>query len=319
MKLRRDLLLGVGALVGFNLLVAVSTVGLLSRMSPAIEQILQVNVVSIHAAEEMQRLLALAGMEPLGQAQREQFGEALQRAQNNITEPNERELVMRIRARHEAALAGDRDARQVVIVALGELVAINRDAMIAADRRAQRMGTAGAWAAVFISVLGFLVSLVVIRRLRRSIVEPLAELYATLEAARKGDRFRRCTGLNAPPEIRRIFHAVNEMLDEQERKHGQGGNMGARRALEHLLELQRKPAFVVDGRGYLIAANQRGLERLESSGGEALRQELARVPLDPDGEYGQIASVQLGDGESWYCELAHARGAVEVEAGEGAS
>jgi PAS domain-containing protein len=318
MKLRRDLLLGVGALVGFNLLVALSTVGLLSRMSPAIETILQDNVASIQAAEEMMRLLALAGAAPLGDVQAEQFAAALQRAQNNITEPNERAVVMRVRARHEAALAGDPDARQVVLVALGELVALNRDAMIAADHEAQRMGTAGAWSAVFIAVLGFLVSLSVIRRLRRSIVEPLAELYATLEAARKGDRFRRCTGLGTPPEIRRIFHVVNEMLDEQERKRGRASSISARRALEHLLEQQRQPAFVVDGRGHLIAANRRGLERLESPGGEALRQELARVPLDPDGAHGDLASVQLGDGESWYCELAHGREGAG-EAGEGSS
>lgn len=319
MKLRRDLLLSVGALVGFNLLVALATVGLLSRMSPAIEQILQANMYSIQAAEEMMRLLALAGVEPLGDAQREQFDAALQRAQNNLTEPNEREVVMRVHEHRQGAVAGDAGARREAIRALGELVSINRDAMIAEDRRAQRMGTAGAWSAVFVAVLGFLVSLVVIRRLRRSIVEPLAELYATLEAARKGDRFRRCTGLATPPEIRRIFHAVNEMLDDQERKRGRGSNVSARRALEHLLEQQRQPAFVVDGRGYLIAANRRGLEQLESSAGEALRQELARVPLEPDGKHGELASVQLGDGESWYCELGHRRAAIEVEAGEGAS
>ncbi len=319
MKLRRDLLLSVGALVGFNLLVALSTVGLLSRMSPAIERIVQANVVSIEATGEMLRLLAMAGGAPLGAVQQEQFGAALQRAQNNITEPDELAVVTRIRARHEAALAGEVAARQVVIVALGELVATNRDAMIAEDRRAQRMGTAGAWSAVFIAVLGFLVSLIVIRRLRRSIVEPLAELYATLEAARKGDRFRRCTGLATPPEIRRIFQAVNEMLDEQERKRGRDSNMSARRALEHLLEEQRQPAFVVDGGGQLVAANRRGLEQLESEQGEALRQQLARVPVDPDGDRGALDSVQLGDGEGWYCELARRRGASEVEAGEGSS
>lgn len=319
MKLRRDLLLSVGALVGFNLLVALTTVSLLSRMSPAIEKILQANVVSIQATEEMLRLLALAGNEPLDDVQREQFGAALQRAQNNITEPNELEVVTRIRKHHEAALAGDTDARQMVIVALGDLVAINREAMIAEDRRAQRMGTAGAWSAVFVAVLGFLVSLIVIRRLRRSIVEPLAELYATLEAARKGDRFRRCTGLATPPEIRRIFHAVNEMLDEQERKRGHSGHISARRALEHLLEQQRQPAFVVDGRGNLVAANRRGLEQLESEQGEALRQQLARVPMDPDGDRGEIESVQLGDGESWYCELGHRRAVSEGEGDEGAS
>lgn len=310
MKLRRDLLISIGSLVALNLLAALGTVALLSRLGPAIEHILQVNVTSVEGAERMLGVLAVAGGQPATEVQRAQFDEALRRVQDNVTEPGEEAVVARIGEGHRAALAGDGAAMAAVVAALEELVAMNRNAMREEDRRAQRMVTAGAWSVVFIALLGFVASLLVIRRLRRYIMEPLAELYATLEAARKGDRFRRCTSFDAAPEIKRIFQVVNQMLDEQERKRGHGTDASARMALVHLLEQQPRPAFVVDGRGHLVAANHPGLEQLESERGEVLRRQLAAVPT---GGSRQIEAVQLGDGESWYCVLAHAR--LESEAG----
>jgi methyl-accepting chemotaxis protein len=313
MKLRRDLLISIGSLVALNLLVALGTVALLSRMAPAIEHILEANVSSIEAAEEMMRLLVVAGGAPLGEGERARFAEAMRRAEANVGERDEHAVVARLRQHQEAALAGDAAARQALVAALEELVAVNHKAMRAEDLKAQRMGTAGAWSAVFIALLGFVASLLVIRRLRRYIIEPLAELYATLEAAGKGDRFRRCTSFHAPPEIKRIFQAVNQMLDQQERKRGPGSEASARMALVYLLEQRPHAAFVIDRRGHLVAANQPGLEQLESADGEALRRELERVPLEQGGSR-ELEAVQLGDGESWYCELRHVRPKIESEA-----
>jgi nitrogen fixation/metabolism regulation signal transduction histidine kinase len=311
MKLRRDLLISVGSLVALNLMAALGTVALLSRMGPAIEHILQANVASIEVAERMMGIVAAAGGQPVSEAQKARFADALQQAQDNISEPGEQEVVARIRASYEAALGGDTEAIVAAVAALEELMAVNRRAMREEDRKAQRMGTAGAWSAVFIGLLGFVASLLVIRRLRRYIMEPLAELYATLEAAGKGDRFRRCTSFDAPSELKRIFQVVNQMLDQQERQRGHRSDACARMALVYLLEQQPLPAFVVDGRGHLVAANRSGLEQLESDRGERLRQHLARVP---SGDSKLLDAVQLGDGESWYCELKHARAVSEAEA-----
>jgi nitrogen fixation/metabolism regulation signal transduction histidine kinase len=310
MKLRRDLLISIGSLVALNLLSGLGTVALLSRMGPAIEHILETNVASLEGAERMLSILAMAGGEPATEVQQAQLAEALQRVHDNITEPGEQAVVARIQEGHRAALAGDAAARAAVVAALDELMAVNRGAMREEDRRAQRMATAGAWSVVFIALIGFVASLLVIRRLRRYIMEPLAELYATLEAVGKGDRFRRCTSFDAPAELKRIFQIVNQMLDEQERKRGHGSDACARQALMYLLEQQPRPAFVVDKRGHLIAANHPGLEQLESDRGERLRQHLARIP---SGDSRLFESVQLGDGESWYCELAHVRAVSEAE------
>jgi hypothetical protein len=59
-----------------------------------------------------------------------------------------------------------------------------------------------------------------------------------------------------------------------------------------------------------VAANRPGLEQLESDRGERLRQHLACVP---SGDSKLLDAVQLGDGESWYCELKHARAVSEAE------
>jgi hypothetical protein len=310
MKLRRDLLISIGLLVALNLLAALGTVALLSRMGPAIEHIIEANVTSIEVAERMMGILAAAGGQPLSESQQAQFADALRRAQDNISEPGEQEVVARLGASYEAGLDGDTAASAAAVGALEELVAVNRRGMREEERKAQRMGTAGAWSVVFIALIGFVASLLVIRRLRRYIMEPLAELYATLEAVGKGDRFRRCTSYDAPAELKRIFQIVNQMLDEQERKRGHGSDACARQALMYLLEQQPRPAFVVDKRGHLVAANHPGLEQLESDRGERLRQHLARIP---SGDSRLFEAVQLGDGESWYCELAHVRAMSEAE------
>lgn len=311
MKLRRDLLISIGSLVALNLLVGLGTVALLSRMGPAIAHILQANATSVEDAERMLRILAMTGGQPATEVQRLQFVESLERVEGNLTESGEQPVVDRIRAEHAAALGGDIAATAAAVAALEDLVGVNRAAMRAEDRKAQRMVKAGAWSVVFIAVIGFGASLLVIRRLRRMLVEPLAELYATLEAAGKGDRFRRCTSGDAPHELKRIFQIVNQMLDQQERRRGHGSEGSARMALLHLLEQQPRPVFVVDGSGALVAANRLGLEQLESEQGASLRVRLAHVPV---GGSKRIDAVQLGDGETWYCELAHPHVRVESEA-----
>ena len=55
MQLRREFLVGLGILVVLNVLFAFGAIGLLLRMSPAIERILKENVSSGEAADEMPR------------------------------------------------------------------------------------------------------------------------------------------------------------------------------------------------------------------------------------------------------------------------
>lgn len=55
----------LGGLIGVNLLFAFACIGLFTRMGPAIERILQENMHSIQAAEEMLFILAGSNGRPI--------------------------------------------------------------------------------------------------------------------------------------------------------------------------------------------------------------------------------------------------------------
>jgi hypothetical protein len=215
MSLERDFRLIFGLLLGLQLLTALAAIGLLTRMTPAIESILAENVYSIEAAEEM--LLAIA-MAQTGEGDPDSgrlFAQALERARANITEPGEIAILNRLEAAGPLALNGDRGAARQAVHGLRELATLNREAMIRADDRAKRLGQAGAWAAAFLGMAGVLTAALGARRFRAVLLTPLAELYLTLEAAGRGDAFRRCHPGGAQPGMAKIIAGVNGLLDER--------------------------------------------------------------------------------------------------------
>jgi len=217
MELRRELLLIIGILVALNVLLAFGSIGLFVRMGPAIEKILQENVYSIVAAEEVLAEFAASNGDPLTPESRRRVMSALERAQKNVTEAEELPVLRRINEALEPAFQGDRAARTVAVEASLNLILLNRNPMTKVDRDAQRIGSAGAWAAVLVGCMSFALSLAVVRRLRTRLLNPLLELYDVLEAVRHGDRFRRCQTFDAPLEVRQVSHSVNTLLDERRR------------------------------------------------------------------------------------------------------
>ncbi|MCL4795979.1 MAG: hypothetical protein KJZ84_15570 [Bryobacteraceae bacterium] len=214
MRLRTELLFYTLLLASLNLLLAFGAIGLFARMGPAIERILEENVLSIDAAEEILAEFAAAPAELPPEAQK-RVSEALERARANITEAEEIPLLNQIQTHLPAAGAGDSAARAAVLDGLRRLIAANRQAMTKVDFEARRLGTAGAWAAVFIGGSTFGLSLVVIVLLRRRILEPVLEIHSVLNAARRGDRFRRCRSVAAAVEVRQATEALNALLDER--------------------------------------------------------------------------------------------------------
>jgi nitrogen fixation/metabolism regulation signal transduction histidine kinase len=102
-----------------------------------------------------------------------------------------------------------------------KLIQINRDAMRNVDEEARRLGGAGAWAAVFVGFLSFLLSVFVLVRFQNRFIRPLVDLHEVLEGAREGDRLRRCRLHDAPREVIQVTQAVNRLLDERlERTNG---------------------------------------------------------------------------------------------------
>ena len=215
MELRRELLLTIGALVLLNLFLAFGAIGLFVRMGPAIERILQENVYSTIAAEEMLAELAEAGGETLTPEARARVGQALDNAKRNVTEEEERPVLAALERALPSAMEVEPDGRRQAVASVRQLIQINRDAMRKVDEEARRLGGAGAWAAVFVGFVSFLLSVFVVVRLQKRVVRPLVDLHQVLEGAREGDRLRRCRLADAPREVIQVTQAVNRLLDER--------------------------------------------------------------------------------------------------------
>ena len=216
MTLRGSYLAGIGVLVLIQVLLAFGVIGLLTRMSPAVQEILAENVYSNEAAEDVMAALALAiaGIEG---DHRERFDDALARARHNVTEDEEVPVIEALERHGDRVLRGESAALPLALEAAEHLIEINRSAMERANERAQRLGTTGAWTAVVLGLTGFLVSVLVVRRTIFGVVEPVEELEAVLRSFREGDRYRRCQGRAASQEMRHVLGAVNTLLDRVHR------------------------------------------------------------------------------------------------------
>lgn len=216
MRLSLSVRMGAWLLMGLNLLMALGCIWIFMRMAPAIAIIIERNEKSLQACEEMISLLALA-TDPAQDipALKASFKAAYDRAETNITEPDEPAALAIISEGFETAFKNDLPSRRSVISAIIQLGNINRQAMIQEDIRAQQFGTAGAWGVVFMAISVFVIGLVFHRSLVRSLVMPMEEMHTVITACRSGDRMRRCTGSDLPREIRSVFDGINELLDSR--------------------------------------------------------------------------------------------------------
>ncbi|MCB9754568.1 MAG: hypothetical protein H6713_31920 [Myxococcales bacterium] len=279
MRLREEIRLYVGILLLVQALTMIAAVGLLARMTPAIDQILEENEKSIRAVEQMSLALAAEpGADPQRAAsQREAFERALAVAHGNITEPAEAPVIAEIERRYEAALARDPDAAERVRGRLVELSEINRRMMLEADARAKRLGTAGAWSIVFLGLVGLFGSIALLRRARVKLITPVYELGSVLNACEGGDRHRRVTLRGAATEFHEFAAIVNALVDERFARRERGWERTAkleRLALLAALDEAPAPTLVCDRSGELVAANAAALELLRTRG-DAVRARVA--------------------------------------------
>jgi len=216
MRLAQTVQVGSWLLVGLIVLMSLGSIGLLTRMAPAMAGILERNERSLSACEEMLAALILIGDVdgPEKERQRARFEEALKRAEGNVTEKGEAEALESIASGAPAVFAGDREALRQVVKALVRLGDINREAMRQADRKARQFGEAGIWGIVFMAICVFSVGLLFIRRLLQHLVNPMVELNAVITAYRNGDIMRRCSGVDLPQDVRAVFQGINEILDQ---------------------------------------------------------------------------------------------------------
>lgn len=300
MRARDEIRLIIAALFMIQVVLAFSAIGLLTRIKPAVEEILVENVASIEAVEDMLVVLATPPAQR-DAASQQTFQTALERARTNITEEGERPVVETLVAQSSGALAGDPAAYQATVAALGRLGDINVASMKEADQRAKQLGTAGAWIAAFLGGLGFVLSVLAVRRLTRRFLTPLNELAETVEAYRQGDLHRRFSTADAPLELARVGETVNGLiLDQLGHETPQSTHVAVdRAALLFFLDTLERPAFVLEPGGAVVASNSAGADHLRTDAGRTL---LDALRADPDAPPAGVSARSMR-GAAWLVEL----------------
>lgn len=287
MRLSDEIKLSVLGLLALQALTSFGAIGLLARMSPAIERILSENLYSIRSSEQMLAALALLPTTPEeGAARVRAMQEGLARAKGNVTEASERPALATIEANAARALAGEPGPLRETVAAIRELAAVNHASTERADQEAQRLGAAGAWAAALLGGAGLVLGAVVVRLQLKRVVLPVLDLQGTVEAFRQGDRHRRTNRSATPAEFQEVGRLLDELIDRAlapRRATGAGAEQGLERAaLLLMLDRAPHPALVIDAQGRPLAAGQAALDRLHAEEGAELRASLATLPTTPD-------------------------------------
>lgn len=215
MKLAQSVKLGAWFLIALNLVMAFGSIWVFMRMAPAIETIVERNGKSLYACEEMLSTLVFVNPSESDSDQlKRTFEMALERAQSNVTEQEEPTAIEAIRAHYVQAFDGKIDDIRSTVSAISDLAKINREAMVQADWKARQFVTAGAWGIVFMASVVFLIGILFIRGLQATLVKPLEEIHAVIQAIKGGDNMRRCTGPDTPQDIKVIYSGLNDLLDK---------------------------------------------------------------------------------------------------------
>ncbi len=215
MRLAKGFILGAWLIVFINLLMAFGAIGIFTRMTPAIADIISNNERSLQSCEQMLTALAQANLQQVKFAELHvSFKQALERALANITEKEETEALAAVKKYSEKYFAGDADSLSETISAILLLSQINRNAMIAADTRAQQMGRGGAWGIVFMAIFSLLAGLIFIVNLQNKLLQPLEEIKTVLQENQQGETLRRCSGISLSSDFKNLFEQINRALDK---------------------------------------------------------------------------------------------------------
>jgi hypothetical protein len=199
----------------FNILVALGSISIFTRMAPAIEKIIYRNERSLKACENMLASISLFENKQNSNSDLiSNFEASLDQAQNNITEKGESEAIKQIRDNYKQAFEGSFSQKKTTVSKIRTLAAINRQAMEQADLNAKQLGYAGAWSIVFMASCFFFTGLLFQKKLSRNLIYPLEEIYSVIDENLKENNYRRCTGKNLPKDIRQIFNKINEYIDK---------------------------------------------------------------------------------------------------------
>jgi hypothetical protein len=178
------------------------------RLEPFINTLNSSNTRSLYYAEEM--LSSISVKKDL-----KRFEVNLNNAQNNITEPGEKESLDKIAHNYKSAFAGNKKVEEETINEISVFSKINRNAIEQAGLKANKMETVGIWIIIFPSVFIWIIGLTILKRLKRTFFMPLQELNNVIADYNKGNRMRRCPTYTALKDLQKLYDGINRILDNK--------------------------------------------------------------------------------------------------------
>jgi hypothetical protein len=281
MQIRREISLGTLVVTIACVVFAFATIGLFSRMTPAVEAILKDNVESQAAAFDLLEALARRREAGLGLFEDAQLRAALSRARDNITVPGEEAIVAGLEEAAATAFRGDEAGFVALADRARQLWSVNMEAMHEANASASRLGTAGAWTGAFggMTIIGLALCLWFL--LQQRVVGPIEDLARVLDDVLDGRPHARCRTVGGARDLDLVRSRVNTLLNSGQALRqvpSEKGKAAIRAALVTALEHLGHPAAVIHRDGRVLVANEAGLKFFMHREGLILRDMLADDP-----------------------------------------
>ena len=143
------------------------------------------------------------------------FEENLYKAQNNITEVGEQEILEKIAGNYQPAFYGNEKYEEATIDSIAELSKINRMAMQRAGLRAKKMQTVGIWIILFPSIFIWIIGLTLLARIKKIFIKPIEELNDVISDYNSGNRMRRCPSYTVSKDLQKLYDGINTILDNK--------------------------------------------------------------------------------------------------------
>jgi len=178
------------------------------RLEPFVNTLNSSNTKSLYYAEQM--LSSISAKKDI-----KVFEKNLNLAQNNITEPGEKEVLENIAGNYQPSFFGNNMYEEETISNITELSRINRIAMEQAGLRAKKMQTVGIWIIIFPSIFIWIIGFTLLARLKRTFIKPIQELNDVIADYNSGNCMRRCPSYTVSKDLQKLYDGLNRILDEK--------------------------------------------------------------------------------------------------------
>lgn len=189
-------------------IISIAGISGFQRLAPAINTINARNTQSLYYAEQM--LTNIASRKDINK-----FEIFLNKSKENITEKNEKEAVENIEKTYKSAFNGDFKAEEYTISNVVKLTEVNRNAMIEAGVRAEKLKNIGIWIIIFPTILAWSIGLALLKNLEKTLIKPLDVLRSTISEYKKGNKMRRCPKFSQEAEFQNLYSDINSILDSK--------------------------------------------------------------------------------------------------------